>query len=128
MLVNLSALSSHAHLLCVGGTVQYSRPGIVEYFSLAPLPTNAVDMVEVAGIDRSHVLATEYADLETLCLRITRRQRGTSSGQVLEGLVDDTVCTDVLCYGSGVPLMGDKFRSRRKVDSVDVSVGDGRGA
>lgn len=91
-----SSLCSNANLLRVGDAVQNSLASLLHNLDLARLSADPLQVLEVAILDGSDVLAAKDADFEFLRLRIARRETSACALEIFERLEDDIVCTDVL--------------------------------
>jgi hypothetical protein len=97
-----------------------SLPRFLHHLLFAALSANPLEMLKVASVYRRDVFAAENANLKLLGRRITRRETSAGALEVPKSLVDDVVCTDMLCNSCRVAVVRDKLRRRGQIDTVDV--------
>ena len=109
VLVDIDSVSSDLEVLLASDSAENSLASRLHHLHLPALTAHFLKMLKVAFRDGSYVAAAENADFEPLGFRqaVFLGEFGTRSLEVIEGLIDDGVCTDVLGYGLVVTVVGD---------------------
>lgn len=94
--VNFDSLCRHADLAFSCRAMHDGLSGTLHDLQFPALAANALKAVEVIVVHRSDILATEDTDFELLGCRVAGRERRASSLEVIKGLVDDSIRTDLL--------------------------------
>ena len=124
ILVNINSVGSNVEVLLASNAAENSLASRLHHLQLPALTAHFFKMLKVAFRDGSDVAAAENAHFEPLGFRqaVFLREFGARRLEVIEGLVDDGVCADVLGYGFVVAVVGDQLLRGSEVDAVDVSI------
>ena len=90
-------------------TLHHRLSRVLHNLGLAGLAAHALEMLKVVIFDRSNILTTEDADLESLCGGIARGERCARCLQIIQSLIDDGIGTDAFGNGPGVAVMCNKL-------------------
>lgn len=131
--INWDDLAIGVHCDAVGGNLEVgdagtavcnSLFGLVKSLDLAALTADCLQVVEVALADGCDIAAAEDTDFEVprLLLAILAGNFGTRALEIVQGLEDDALGTDVASDSCCVAVVGDKLVRRGQIDTVDVGM------
>lgn len=122
--IKLDAVGSHLEVRLTGEAMRNSLLGAVQGLDLAALTAKLLQVLEVAIRDGGDVVTAEHTDLEILRLSeaVLLGNLGTCALQIVQGLVDDAIGTNVLGNVHHVATVGNQLGRRCQINTVDVSM------
>lgn len=124
ILIELDPVGSNLEVSLVGISMGNSLLSLVQGLDLSTFPSNHLKVLEVAFTDGCDVFATEDSDFEISWLleAVFLRNLSASALQVIQGLIDDALRTNMLGDAVSVPVISNKLLRRCQVDSVNMSM------